>query len=479
MSALGQRRVEHFIGGQWVASRRGECLPVINPATEQSIATVPEGTEQDVDSAVAAARVAFPTWAATPAHERAGHLRRLASRLQARADESARTITAEMGAPLAFSLRVQAGLPVTVMSSYAEVTASFSFEEKIDNSLVILDPVGVVAAITPWNFPLHQVVLKVAAALAAGCTVIVKPSELAPLSADLLAEIAHDAELPTGTLNIVHGTGPKVGDALARHPGIDMVSFTGSTRAGRQVARRAGETLKKVALELGGKSATVILPDADPVLFEAAVRHGVRKCFMNSGQSCNALTRLLVPADQTAMAVELATAEAGLFTVVDPLAEGVRIGPLVSAAHRERVRGYIQQGVTEGARLAIGGSGSPVGLDRGFYLRPTVFADVNPTMTIAQEEIFGPVLTVMGYHSEDQAADIANGTPYGLAGAVWSADLDHAATFARQLRTGQVDLNGGRFNPLAPFGGFGHSGMGREYGSYGLREFCEPKSLQF
>ncbi|MGH3869527.1 MAG: aldehyde dehydrogenase family protein [Pseudonocardiaceae bacterium] len=278
MSAPGQRRVEHFMGGQWVASRRGECLPVINPATEQSIATVPAGTEQDVDSAVAAARVAFLAWAATPPRERAGHLRRLAIRLQARAEEIARTITAEMGAPLGFSLRVQAGMPVTVMSSYAEVTASFSFTEKIDNSLVILDPVGVVAAITPWNFPLHQVVLKVAAALAAGATVVVKPSELAPLSADLLAEIAHDAELPAGVLNIVYGTGPRVGDALACHPGIDMVSFTGSTRAGRQVARRAGETLKKVSLELGRKSATVILPDAEPVLFETAVRHGVRKC---------------------------------------------------------------------------------------------------------------------------------------------------------------------------------------------------------
>ncbi|MBV9162708.1 MAG: aldehyde dehydrogenase family protein [Pseudonocardiales bacterium] len=479
MSAPDQRQVEHFIGGQWVASRRGQRLLVINPATEQSIATVPEATGQDIESAVAAARAAFPAWAATPPHERAGHLRRLAVRLEARTDEIARTITAEMGAPLAFSLRVQAGLPVTVMFSFADVTASFSFEEKIDNSLVILDPVGVVAAITPWNFPLHQVILKVAAALAAGCTVVVKPSELAPLSADLLAELAHDTGLPAGVLNIVHGTGPRVGEALTRHPGIDMVSFTGSTRAGREVARRAGETLKKVALELGGKSATVILPDTDSDLFETAVRHGVRKCFMNSGQSCNALTRLLVPADQTGTAVELAAAEAGRFAVGDPFADGVRIGPMVSAHHRDRVRGYIQQGVAEGAQLAIGGFEPPAGLDRGFYIRPTVFADVSPAMVVAQEEIFGPVLTVTGYHSEDQAVDIANGTPYGLAGAVWSADPDHAATFARRLRTGQVDLNGGRFNPLAPFGGFGHSGFGREYGSYGLREFCEPKSLQF
>jgi aldehyde dehydrogenase (NAD+) len=292
------------------------------------------------------------------------------------------------------------------------------------------------------------------------------------------AELAHDAGLPAGVLNIVHGTGPRVGDALARHPGIDMVSFTGSTRAGREVARRAGETLKKVTLELGGKSATVILPDADSDLFDTAVRHGVRKCFMNSGQSCNALTRLLIPAERARTAIQLATAEAGQFTVGDPLAEGVRIGPMVSAEHRDRVRGYLHRGIAEGAQLALGGTDPPAGLDRGFYVRPTVFAEVKPTMIIAQKEIFGPVLGLMSYHSEDQAADIANGTSYGLTGAVWSANPHHAATFARRLRTGQVDLNGGRFNPLAPFGGFGHSGIGREYGNYGLREFCEPKSLQ-
>ncbi|MGH3852509.1 MAG: aldehyde dehydrogenase family protein [Pseudonocardiaceae bacterium] len=474
-----ERQVEHFIGGQWVAGCRGRRLAVINPATERSIATVPDGTERDVDAAVATARAAFPAWAATSPQERAGHLRRLASGLQARTEEIAHTITAEMGAPLAFSRRVQAGLPVTVMSSYAELTASFSFEEKIDNSLVILNPVGVVAAITPWNFPLHQVVLKVAAALAAGCIVIVKPSELAPLSADLLAELARDAGLPAGVLNIVHGTGPGVGEALAGHPGIDMVSFTGSTRAGREVARRAGETLKKVTLELGGKSAAVILPDAGSDLFQKAVRHAVGKCFMNSGQSCNALTRLLVPVDQLGTAVELAVAEAGAFAVGDPFTDGVRIGPMVSVAHRDLVRGYIQRGVAEGARLALGGGDPPAGLDRGCYVRPTVFADVDPAMAIAQEEIFGPVLSVLGYHTEDQAADIANGTAYGLAGAVWSADPDHAGAFARRLRTGQVDLNGGRFNPLAPFGGFGHSGFGREFGGYGLREFCAPKALQF
>lgn len=382
MSAPERRRVEHFFGGQWLASWRGQRLPVINPATERSIATVPEGTERDVDAAVAAARVAFPAWAATPPQQRAGHLRGLASGLQARTDEIACTITAEMGAPLGFSRRVQVGLPVTMMSSYAELTASFSFEGKIDNSLVILSPVGVVAAIMPWNFPLHQVVLKVAAALAAGCTVVVKPSELAPLSAALLAELAHDVGLPAGVLNIVYGTGPMVGEALARHPGIDMVSFTGSTRAGREVARRAGETLTKVTLELGGKSAAVILPDAGSDLFQKAVRHAVGKCFMNSGQSCNALTRLLVPADQKGLAVELAVAEAGAFAVGDPLADGVRIGPLVSAAQRSRVRGYIQRGVAEGARLALGGGEPPVGLDRGYYVRPTVFADVDPAMVI-------------------------------------------------------------------------------------------------
>lgn len=471
-------QVQLFIGGRWTPSRSSARLPVINPATEATIAEVGEGTAADVDAAVAAARTVLPGWAATPPADRAGYLRKLAESLEAHADRIARTITCEMGAPLAFSLRVQAGLPATVMSSYADLAGSFAFEERIGNSVVTLDPVGVVGAITPWNFPLHQIVLKAAAALAAGCTVVVKPSELTPSTANLLAELAEGVGLPAGVLNIVHGIGPIVGEALVRHPGVDMISFTGSTRAGRHVAALAGQTLKKVTLELGGKSANVILQDVNDDLLDKAVRYGVRKCYMNSGQSCNALTRLVVPADRHKQAVELAAAEADAFTVGDPLADGVRIGPMVSAAQRDRVVGYIHTGIAQGAQLAAGGPRPPEVPDRGFYVRPTVFGAVTPDMTIAQEEIFGPVLAVIAYTGEDRAADIANGTGYGLNGAVWSADPDHAAAFARRLRAGQVDLNGGRFNPLAPFGGFGHSGFGREYGTYGLAEFLQPKSLQ-
>lgn len=307
---------------------------------------------------------------------------------------------------------------------------------------------------------------------------MIKPSELAPGAANLLAELAEDVGLPAGVLNIVHGAGPIVGEALVRHPSVDMISFTGSTRAGRQVAALAGRTLKKVALELGGKSANVILQDVDDQLFDKAVRYGVRKCSMNSGQSCNALSRLLVPADRHDKAVDLAAAEADRLAVGDPPADGVRIGPMASAAQRDRVVDYIETGIAEGAQLAAGGPRPPEVPDRGFYVRPTVFGAVTPDMTIACEEIFGPVLAVLAYTGEDQAANIANSTPYGLNGAVWSADPDHAHRFARRLRAGQVDLNGGRFNPLAPFGGFGHSGFGREYGAYGLAEYLEPKSLQ-
>jgi aldehyde dehydrogenase (NAD+) len=462
-----------FIGGEWVAPAGAGTVEVVNPATEQVLGTVPEGGPADVDAAVAAATAALPGWSATAVPDRAKLLAALADGLAARADEVARLVSAEVGAPIAFARRVQAALPVTVLRTYAELLADFPFEERIGNSLVVREPAGVVGAITPWNYPLHQMVAKVAPALAAGCSVVLKPSEVAPLSSYLLAEVAADAGLPGGVLNTVHGYGPVVGEAIARHPGVDMVSFTGSTRAGRRVGELAAAGVKRVALELGGKSASVVLPDAD---LATAVKVTLANCFINGGQTCSAWTRLLVPAGRYGEAVGLAVAGTAKYPVGDPADEGTRVGPMVSAAQRDRVRGYIERGLAEGAVLAAGGPQPP--LPRGFYVAPTVFAGVRPEMAIAQEEIFGPVLAVLPYADEDEAVRIANGTPYGLAGAVWSGDSEHAVAVARRLRTGQVDINGGRYNPLAPFGGYKQSGNGRELGRYGLEEYLEVKSLQ-
>jgi aldehyde dehydrogenase (NAD+) len=464
-----------FVGGEWVAPAGGDRLDVVNPTTEEVLAAVPAGTAADVDRAVAAARSAAGAWADTPPAARAAVLGRLADVLEARADEAARLVATEVGSPLPFARTVQVGLPVAVLRSYAALLADYPFEERIGNSLVVREPVGVVGAITPWNYPLHQAVAKVGAAVAAGCAVVLKPTEVAPLSAHLLAELAAEAGLPPGVLNVVTGTGPVAGEALAAHPDVDMISFTGSTRAGRRVGQVAAGTVKRLALELGGKSASVVLPDAD---LGTAVKVTLANCFINGGQTCSAWTRMLVPAARHDEAVALAVAGTQRYRVGDPLAEGTRIGPMVSAAQRERVRGYIERGVVEGAALACGGAEPPDGLDRGWFVRPTVFAGVRPEATIAQEEIFGPVLSVIPYGDEDEAVAIANGTPYGLAGAVWSADREHAIAVARRLRTGQVDVNGGRFNPLAPFGGYKQSGNGRELGRYGLEEFLEVKSLQ-
>jgi aldehyde dehydrogenase (NAD+) len=462
-----------FVDGGWVAPTGSETLTVVNPTTEQPLATVPAGTPADVDRAVAAARGAFPGWAATPVAERAALLGALADGLTARVPELAELIAREVGSPLKFATSTQAGLPTVVMRSYASLLGSYGFEETVGNSLVLREPVGVVGAITPWNYPLHQVVAKVAAALAAGCTVVLKPTEVAPLSAYVLAAVAQEVGLPPGVLNVVPGTGPVVGEALAAHPDVDMISFTGSVRAGKRVQEVAAGTVKRVALELGGKSANVILDDAD---LAKAVKVGVANCFINGGQTCTAWTRMLVPESLHSAAVELAVDAAEKYTVGDPLADGTRIGPMVNAAQRDRVRGYIERGVAEGATLATGGPDAP--LERGFFVRPTVFAAVRPEATIAQEEIFGPVLSVIPYRSEDEAVEIANGTPYGLAGAVFARDRDRAVAFARRMRTGQVVVNGGAFNPVAPFGGYKQSGTGRELGRYGLEEFLEVKSLQ-
>ncbi|NEB73993.1 aldehyde dehydrogenase family protein, partial [Streptomyces sp. SID14478] len=411
-------------------------------------------------------RAAFPAWAATAPAERAARIAALRDVLVARNAEIAETVTAELGAPLKFSQTVHAGVPVLVCGSYAELAATYSFEEKVDNSTVYAEPVGVVGAITPWNYPLHQIVAKVAPALAAGCTVVLKPAEDTPLTAQLFAEAVDEAGIPAGVFNLVTGIGTVAGQALAEHADVDLVSFTGSTAVGRQIGATAGAAVKRVALELGGKSANVILPSAD---LGKAVNVGVANVMGNSGQTCSAWTRMLVHTDQYDEAVELASAAAGKYAD--------RIGPLVNAKQQARVRGYIEKGVAEGARLVTGGVETPH--EKGYYVAPTVFADVTPEMTIAQEEIFGPVVSLLRYEDEDDALRIANGTVYGLAGAVWAGDEAEAVAFARRMDTGQVDINGGRFNPRAPFGGYKQSGVGRELGAHGLSEYLQTKSLQF
>jgi aldehyde dehydrogenase (NAD+) len=467
----------NYIAGSWTPSAGDAGIDVVNPATEQVIDRVPAGDPADVDAAVRAARTAFAGWSVTPPAERARHLAAARDLLEQRADVVAGAISADMGSPLAFARNVQVGTPLAVLASYVDILGAYDFGgERLGSSLIVREPAGVVGAITPWNYPLHQIVAKVAAALAAGCTVVLKPSEVAPSAAYELAEIFAASGLPDGVFNLVSGVGPVTGEAIAGHPDVDAVSFTGSAAAGRRVAEIAASTPKRVTLELGGKSANVILPDAD---LATAVKVGVAKAFVNAGQTCNALTRMLVQRDAYDEAVAHAAKNAERYVPGDPMASGVRMGPLASAAQRDRVIGYIEQGLAGGARAVTGGPQPPAGLDCGYYVSPTVFADVTPDMAVAREEIFGPVLCVMAYGTEEDAVQIANGTPYGLAAAVWSADHDHAVAVARRLRAGQVEINGGAFNVAAPFGGFGQSGYGRELGVAGLEEFLEVKALQF
>jgi aldehyde dehydrogenase (NAD+) len=459
-----------YIGGAWVAPASGETIPVENPATEEVLGHVPAGTAADVDTAVAAARGAFDGWAATPMAERGAVLDRLHTALASRAGDIARTVGLELGTPLKIAKAVQAGLPLTVLRSYADLALAPVVPQTVGNSLVVHEPVGVVGAITPWNYPLHQVVAKVAAALAAGCTVVLKPSELTPLVAYLLLDAADEAGVPAGVLNLVPGTGPVVGAAIAGHPDVDMVSFTGSTATGRAISHAAADRIARVALELGGKSANVILEDADVT---RAVKVGVGNAFLNSGQTCTAWTRMLVHRSHFDEAVELAAATAQGYRTGDPFDEATRLGPLVSAAQRDRVRGFIQRAE---ARLVAGGLDAPVP-DQGYFVAPTVFADVRPDSELAQEEIFGPVLSIIGFADDDEAVAIANNSRYGLAGGVWGAP-ERAMAVARRLRTGAVDVNGGAFNPAAPFGGYKQSGVGRELGAFGLAEFQQVKAIQ-
>ena len=463
-----------YINGAWIAAVGGATIDVINAATEEVMGRIPAGTAADADAAVAAAHAAFAGWSTTPAAKRGEYLTAIQAGIKARADEFARTITGEVGVPFKLAQRVMVGNPINTFGMYAKLAAEFEFESNVGNSLIVREPVGVVAAITPWNFPLHQIALKVAAALAAGCTVVLKPSEVAPLNAFMLAEIIDGVGLPKGVFNLVSGSGPVVGEALVRSLDVDMVSFTGSTRAGKRVSELAAETVKRVALELGGKSAAIVLDDAD---LATAVKATVSYCYLNSGQTCAATTRMLVPESRYDEAAAIATQAAAAFTVGDPMGDA-RLGPLISEVQRDRVRAYIRKGIEEGAELLTGGPDAPDGQPIGYFVKPTVFGKVDSSMTIAREEIFGPVLSILTYKDEDDAVRIANDSVYGLAGTIWSKDEERAKRVARRVRAGQIDINGGPFNPLAPFGGFKQSGRGRESGVYGLEEFLEYKSLQ-
>lgn len=464
----------HYYDGAWQAPVDPGTIEVISSVTEAVVGRVPRGTPEDVDRAVRSARAGFERWSRVPVEERARTLEALAAALKPRVPQLAEVISHEVGTALSYSTKVQVEFPIMMVGMNARFIRDATLEEDLAHSLVIKEPIGVVGCITPWNYPLHQVVCKIAPALATGCTVVLKPAELAPLSAAILADAAHEIGLPAGVLNIVFGEGRVVGEAIVAHPGVDMVSFTGSLAAGRRVGAVAGDGIKKVCLELGGKSAFIVLDDAP---FDKAIPAGVNNCMQNSGQTCSAWTRMLVPRARHDEAVELARAQLSRLTLGDPFDPGTRLGPLASATQRERVLGYIAKGRAEGAMLVAGG-GRPSDRSTGYYVEPTIFANVSPNMTIAQEEIFGPVLSVLPYDTDADAIRIANDSIYGLAGGVWSATKDRALSVARQLRTGQVDINGGRFNALAPFGGFKKSGVGREIGPLALHEFFQLKSIQ-
>ncbi|MBN1534399.1 MAG: aldehyde dehydrogenase family protein [Spirochaetes bacterium] len=463
-----------FINGKWVQAAGKETADVINPCNEEVIATVRMGNQEDVDRAVAAARAAFPSWAKTPVAQRAEYISKIAKAMAARQPEIGDTIAREMGMPQQLARMIQVGLPIAVLNSFIPIMNNYQFEYPMGRTMIVKEPIGVCGFITPWNYPMHQVIGKVAPALAAGCTMVLKPSQLAPLNSYLLAEIMEEVGLPAGVFNLVVGAGSKVGHALALHRDVDMISLTGSTGSGTLVAQAAAETIKRVTLELGGKSANVILDDAD---LQKAVSKGVFSCFLNSGQTCISLSRMLVPAAKQKEAAEIAKATVATMKMGDAFTEGVYLGPMVDAQQRESVQGYIKSGIQEGATLVIGGPEKPEGLEKGYFVKPTVFADVTPGMKIAQEEIFGPVLSIVPYKSEEEAVAIANDSVYGLSGCVWSADPERARGIARQIRTGQVFINDAIFDVDAPAGGYKMSGIGRERSKYGLEEYLEIKAI--
>ncbi|HMN21276.1 MAG TPA: aldehyde dehydrogenase family protein [Ottowia sp.] len=468
------QQLQFYIDGQWVDPATPRTLDVINPSTEEVIARVSLGSATDVDRAVQAARHAFETFGHSSREERLALLERVLATYQQHIGDVARAISLEMGAPQWLAKAAQAPMGVAHLKQAIKVLKDFDFQTVQGTTATLYEPVGVVGMITPWNWPINQMMCKVAPALAAGCTIILKPSEIAPLSGLLLARVMHEAGAPAGVFNLVNGDGAGVGEAMARHPGIDMMTFTGSTRAGIAVAKAAADTVKRVAQELGGKSANIVLDDAD---IDKAVKQGVQACFTNSGQSCNAPTRMFVPRAKQAQAVAAAKAVAERTQVADAMAEGMAMGPVVSQAQFDKIQGLIQQGIDEGATLVAGGTGRPEGLSKGYFVKPTVFADVRNDMTIAREEIFGPVLVMIPYDTEDDAIRMANDSPYGLSGYVQSGSLERARRVAARLRTGMVHLNGAGPDVGAPFGGYKQSGNGREWGEHGFREFLEVKAV--
>lgn len=467
-------RMQFYIDGAWVDPTVTKTTPVVNPATEEAMYEVALGSKADVDKAVAAARRAFESYSQISREERVALLEKIIAVYKARMKEIGAAISDEMGAPLPFAERFQAGAGLGHIMTTLDVLKNYPFEEPLGSALLVREPIGVIGMITPWNWPLNQIACKVAPALAAGCTMILKPSEFTPTSALIFAEILHEAGVPKGVFNLVNGLGPEVGAAMSEHPEIDMISFTGSTRAGIDVAQRAAPTVKRVSQELGGKSPNIILEDAD---LQKAVTGGVAHVFNNSGQSCNAPTRMIVPASKMKEVAEIAKAVADKTKAGDPRAEGTTIGPVVNRAQWEKIQALINKGIAEGATLVAGGPGLPDGVNKGFYVRPTVFADVTNDMTIAREEIFGPVITIIGAKDEDDAVRIANDTPYGLAGYVSAGSVERARKVARQIRAGNVNLQGASNERGAPFGGYKQSGNGREWGKFGLEEYLEVKAI--
>ena len=466
---------QFYINGEWVDPAEGtNSFEVINPANEEVIGEIALGSAKDVDNAVSAAQEAFKTFSTTSVEERLGLLGKIVEAYQSRYDEVAETISKEMGAPLSLSKAAQAATGLGHFAQTIEILQDFDWEETKGRNIIRKEPIGVVGMITPWNWPINQISCKVAPALAAGCTMVLKPTEIAPLNAILFAEIMDEAGVPAGVFNLVNGDGPTVGEAMSSHPGIDMMSFTGSTRAGISVAKGAADTVKRVSQELGGKSANIILDDAD---FESAITGGAKHCFNNSGQSCNAPTRMLVPESRHDEAKEIAKKAAESTKVGDPFAEDTGIGPVVSEVQFNKIQGLIEKGIEEGAELVAGGPGKPEGLNAGYYVRPTVFANVNNDMTIAREEIFGPVLSILPYKDEDEALEIANDTEYGLYGYVSSGDVERAKSVANRIRSGSVAINGASADFTAPFGGYKQSGNGREWGPFGFEEFLEVKAV--